>query len=70
MGDMLVKSCNWETAQKIYGNAKLSPNYAELKYRDVLEQRIKDAKSNVTQFVANKGIMVTTKYSCMACHEN
>jgi hypothetical protein len=28
MGDMLVKVGDWRTAQKIYANAKLSPDYA------------------------------------------
>src|SRR5262245_27814139 len=37
MGDMLVKSGDWRTAQKIYANAKLSRDYDRWKYRNVLE---------------------------------
>jgi hypothetical protein len=70
MGDMLVKAGDWQTAQKIYADARLSPAYAEWKYRDVLEARIQDAQSNVAAFAANRGMMVNAKYSCMACHQN
>lgn len=69
MGDMLVKSGEWETAQKIYGLAKLSPDYVNWKFAPLLDQRIKDAKSNITPFTANKGIMANSKFSCMACHQ-
>src|SRR5882757_4528879 len=50
MGDMLVKAGDWETARKIYANAKLSPTYAQWKFRGVLEQRIRDAQANVAVF--------------------
>src|SRR6185503_12812995 len=39
MGDMLVKSGDWQTAQKIYANARLSKTYASWKYPSVLEER-------------------------------
>lgn len=78
MGDMLVKAGNWQTAIKIYSNAKLAPNYSSWKYRDVLEQRITDARKNVEQF--NKAIPLTqhspattmmfnSTFSCIACHQ-
>lgn len=70
MGDMLVKIGNWETAQKIYGAAKLSPVYSNWKFAPVLEDRIKNAKNNVIPFASNEGIMINTKYSCMACHQS
>ncbi len=73
MGDMLVKSGDWQTAQKIYANAKLSPEYETWKYQSVLEDRIKQAQSNVPLFNATKenpkaGIMLNSEFACMACH--
>jgi hypothetical protein len=76
MGDMLVKAGDWETARKIYSDAKLSPTYAEWQYREVLEDRIRDAPDNVAAFNApadatnrgDKQIMVATAFACMACH--
>ena len=77
MGDMLVKAGDWETARKIYADAKLSPTYSQWRYREVLEDRIRDAPDNVAAFNApvgatyrgDKQIMVTTAFSCMACHQ-
>ena len=76
MGDMLVKSGDWQTARKIYGDAKLSPTYSQWQYRDVLEERIRDAPDNVAAFSApvdptyhgDQQIMVATAFACMACH--
>ena len=76
MGDMLVKAGDWETARKIYGDAKLSSTYSQWQYRQVLEDRIRDAQDNVAAFNApadatnrgDKRIMVTSAFSCMACH--
>jgi tetratricopeptide (TPR) repeat protein len=78
MGDMLVKSGDWQTAQKIYANARLSGEYAQWKFRDVLEERIVQAEANVAIFNAppdargrmTKPIMGRSTFSCMACHEN
>jgi hypothetical protein len=78
MGDMLVKSGDWPTAQKIYATAKLSPTYAQWKFRDVLEARIADAQANVTVFNATQDnadktrarIMVASAFACVACHQN
>lgn len=50
MGDMLVKSGDWQTAILIYKNAKLAKNYASWPYRSMLESRIKHAKANVDNF--------------------
>lgn len=77
MGDMLVKSGDWQTAQKIYANARLSPDYAQWKYRDVLGERIAQAEANVTLFNtppdatgrAAKPIMFQSAFSCMGCHQ-
>jgi hypothetical protein len=76
MGDMLVKSGEWQTAQKVYANAKLSPDYDGWKFRGVLEERIEAAEANVALFNAPESpggakprIMFASEFSCMACHQ-
>jgi len=76
MGDMLVKAGDWQMAQKIYANAKLSRSYAQWPYRDVLERRIRDAGANVAAFNAaapghsdDRRVLFDTSYACMACHQ-
>jgi hypothetical protein len=76
MGDMLVKSGDWQAARKIYATAKLSPDYGNWKFRGVLEARIKDAESNVPVFNAQESpadkkigrMMANSEFACMACH--
>jgi hypothetical protein len=73
MGDMLVKAGDWQTAQKIYANAKLSKQYASWKYQTVLDDRIKQAQGNVALFKASKDtakarIMVNAEFACTVCH--
>jgi hypothetical protein len=78
MGDMLVKSGDWQTAQKIYATAKLSPTYEQWKFRDVLEARITAAQANVGVFNAREEnaaktdprIMVASAFACVACHQD
>ena len=85
MGDMRVKAGDWQTGQKIYANAKLSPDYAQWKFKAVLEERINRAEANVAAFnVAGRGrgaagsagsgdaaavIMNHSRFACMACHQ-
>lgn len=75
MGDMLVKSGDWQTAIKIYRNAQLSKNYKTWPYRHLLEKRIADAEKNVTPFrkdkvgMPEKAIMFNSGYGCVACHQ-
>lgn len=74
MGDMLVKSGDWQTAQQIYANAKLSKEYASWKYQAVLDARIEQAQANVALFntsneAAKADIMIESEFSCMACHQ-
>jgi hypothetical protein len=74
MGDMLVKSGEWQTAQKIYANAKLSREYGNWKFQDVLANRIDEAQSNVARFNASDEtskarIMINSEFACMACHQ-
>ncbi|PRC91844.1 hypothetical protein [Solimicrobium silvestre] len=70
MGDMLVKSGDWKVAQKIYTLAKSSPDYSSWKFAPLLEERISNAQSNITPFASNKGLMINSKVSCMACHQS
>ena len=74
MGDMLVKSGDWQTAQKIYANAKLAREYPTWKYQSVLDDRIKQAQSNVALFNAptetpKARIMINSEFSCPVCHQ-
>jgi len=78
MGDMLTKSGDWQTAQKVYALARRSPDYASWPYRDVLEQRTRDAQANVAALreAPTPGqkpatpIMLSSNYSCVACHQH
>ncbi len=76
MGDMLVKSGDWQTGIQIYQNAKLAKNYPQWPYRKMLENRILHARENVKNFQhenkmdsANKNILFNSGYGCMACHQ-
>jgi hypothetical protein len=74
MGDMLVKSGDWQTAQKIYATAKLSREYSSWKFQAVLEDRISQAQGNVALFKApnetqKTKIMINSEFSCMGCHQ-
>jgi hypothetical protein len=75
MGDMLVKSGDWQTGQKLYENAKLSPTYAQWHLTELLEQRIRDAQHNVAAFNAKTDaanytpMMAASSFSCVACHQ-
>jgi hypothetical protein len=73
-GDMLVKSGDWETAQKVYAIARLTSTYNSWPYRDVLEERIRLARENVAVFNEPKfggrdGLMIRSRFACMACHQ-
>jgi hypothetical protein len=74
MGDMLVKAGDWQTAQKIYANAKLAKEYPTWKYQNVLDDRIKQSQSNVALFNAptetpKARIMINSEFSCTGCHQ-
>ncbi len=79
MGDMLVKSGDWQTGLKIYENAKLAVDYSNWPYRGVLEERMATAEANVELFrrqyknsavITERTMMFNSKFSCMACHQN
>jgi len=74
MGDMLVKSGDWQTAQKIYANAQLSNEYATWKFAALLEARIAQAQDNVAAFNGAEGapvrpIMINSAFACTGCHQ-
>jgi hypothetical protein len=75
-GDMLVKAGDWQTAQKIYVQAKYVTDYATWSYRNILEQRITEAQSNVAAFNADpnspqfKPVMAQSALACTGCHQN
>lgn len=75
MGDMLVKQGDWRTAIKIYKNAKLSKDYASWPYRTMLENHIKNAKTNVANFQTASAhsqsttMLFNSGYGCVACHQ-
>jgi hypothetical protein len=74
MGDMLVKSGDWRTAQTMYGNAKLVPEYSTWPFAAVLDERIRTAEINVARFSGpdpnpRTGMMGDSAFSCMACHQ-
>jgi hypothetical protein len=74
MGDMLVKSGDWQTAQKVYAIARLSRSYAGWPYRAVLEDRIRRASGNVAVFNSagaggRNGLMIRSAFACAACHQ-
>jgi hypothetical protein len=57
--------------------AEQSPDYARWPYRDVVEQRIREAEANVTAFNAAPApggknvtpMMIGSNAACMACHQ-
>lgn len=75
MGDMLVKSGDWQTGIKIYQTATLVKSYSSWPYRPMLEKRIRNAKENVRYFQQknkdpDKTILFNSGYGCVACHQN
>ncbi|HLJ22086.1 MAG TPA: hypothetical protein VKU84_17905 [Stellaceae bacterium] len=75
-GDMLVKAGEPDAAVRMYANAKLAPDYATWKYRDVLEERLRNAALNIEPFRRDKPasgeprIMGQSRVACVACHQN
>jgi hypothetical protein len=76
MGDMLVKAGDLQTAQRIYANAKLSPDYAQWQFKATLENRIEQGQANVDVFrTPRRGaaagaaiVMGQSRFACMGCH--
>jgi hypothetical protein len=77
-GDMLVKKGYLKEAARLYAAIKLSPSYKEWPFQAVLEERIRDLKTNETEF--NKPlqlivdpnstqIYINSKIACVGCHQ-
>jgi hypothetical protein len=76
MGDMLAKSGDWRTAQRIYAHAKVMRSYQAWPFRSVLESRIENAERNVAALrgvdstrTPRVDIMLRSPFACMACHQ-
>jgi hypothetical protein len=74
VGDMMVKSGDWQAGIVAYESAKQSASYERWPYRAVLEERVRDAEANVAAFqavppVPGKTIVFRSAYSCMVCHQ-
>lgn len=75
MGDMIVKTGDAVTAQKIYGLVKASPNYKSWPFKEVLEKRIQNAERNTrifndnTQQGVDNVIIGNSGYNCSSCHQ-
>jgi hypothetical protein len=79
MGDMLVKSGDWQTGVRVYALARGLGSYPRWAYRDVLEARIADAEQNVAAFrrpdvpgptgADGSRIMLGGRFACVACHQ-
>jgi tetratricopeptide (TPR) repeat protein len=79
MGDMLVKSGDWEKAMQIYTLAKQVPQYKNWPFKDVLEKRIESAKENILKFrlpidnskthQVDDVILINSSISCVSCHK-
>lgn len=78
-GDMLVKNGDWEDAIDVYKLARFSEQYDSWDYKDVLENRITNAKANVEFFrkeiprsqkpEIGKAMLIQTEISCRSCHQ-
>jgi hypothetical protein len=74
-GDMLVKAGDPATAVKMYGNARLTPDFATWPYRHLLDERIAGAERNVEVFRRPEAspdgptMMIRSRYACMGCHQ-
>jgi hypothetical protein len=74
-GDMLVKAGQPELAVRMYANARLTPDHATWKYRDVLEDRMRNAAGYVPAFRQRNPppgaprLMTDSRFTCTGCHE-
>ena len=60
---------------KIYVNARHTAEYAAWPYKNVLEDRIRNAATNVDSFrqedseAGAPAIMLRSRFACMGCHQ-
>lgn len=75
MGDMIIKTGDYQTAIKIYELAKASPDYNTWAFKPILEKRILHAQRNTQTFLDNNQqgidntIISASASSCMSCHK-
>jgi len=80
MGDILVKSGDWQKGVEIYEKIKAVQDYDNWPLKGFLEARIRDAKANVENFridYTNRlgdhpdrpAILLHSGYFCVACHQ-
>jgi hypothetical protein len=53
----------------------LSRDYADWKFRNLLEERIEQAQANVARFnesnePSNVRMMINSEFACTGCHQN
>ena len=79
MGDMMVKSGDWQRAVRVYELAKQAPEYDTWPFQAMLDRRIANAEENVTRFREevdhgqviddDQVVLFRTSVSCAACHQ-
>jgi hypothetical protein len=76
MGDMLVKQGDVAAARRVYAQARHSRTYDAWAFKDLLDERIRDAEANVNVFrnpargEPRRTPMATSAFACGACHQN
>lgn len=75
MGDALVKNGQPEIARKIYAFSKVSPTYNEWHFKDLLEERIKNADQYAQMYLSTEKeirdqipFAKNSAYACVLCH--
>ena len=70
LGDMLVRAGRVDEAVSVYARARLAPDFATWPYRELLEDRIRNAAESVRR--AGEGqrtpMMAGSAYTCAGCH--
>jgi hypothetical protein len=78
LGDMLVKQGRVKDAKKIYAAAKLSPSFGEWVYKDMIDDRIRNAEANAPHFnkridifnpSGSPQIFINSGVACVSCHQ-
>ncbi len=75
MGDMIVKTGDFQTARNVYALAKSSPNYETWFFKNILENRIENAERNRIIFndknqTGIENVSISQSGSmCMSCHK-
>lgn len=71
MGDMVMRSGDWRTAQKVYALSRQSASYGKWPYREILEARIANAdRDSLSYRGTGTPMMLRSRFACMACHQS